>query len=131
MKKREMRDKLKESLKKKRYEHSEGVCAEAVRMAELFGADTEKAYIAGLLHDCAKCLSPGSAKAMIASHKSGEPGGERILKELGKNAVIHAGMYLGEGGGALMMYELIKCALGVYQSGHGFEKLGIEPYRKY
>ena len=52
-----MRDKLKDSLKYKRYEHSLGVCAESVRMAELFGADTEKAYIAGLLHDCAKCLS--------------------------------------------------------------------------
>ena len=62
MTKEEMRDKLKRSLKTKRFEHSEGVCAEAVRMAELFGADTEKAYIAGLLHDCAKCFSPDEEK---------------------------------------------------------------------
>lgn len=53
----ELQKKLGSSLKKKRFEHSLGVCGEAVRMAALFGADEEKAYIAGLLHDCAKCLS--------------------------------------------------------------------------
>ena len=57
MDKKKLRAKLKDALKHKRYEHSIGVCNEAVRMAELFGADGEKAYIAGLLHDCAKCLS--------------------------------------------------------------------------
>ena len=57
MNKKQMQDKLKSSLKKKRFEHSLGVCAEAVRMAELFGTDAKKAYIAGLLHDCAKCLT--------------------------------------------------------------------------
>ena len=62
MNKKEMRSKLKAVLKKRRYEHSLGVCAEAVRMAELFGADTEKAHIAGLLHDCAKCLTEEQEK---------------------------------------------------------------------
>ena len=51
----EMKKKLARSLKKKRYKHSIGVSREAVRMAKLFGADEEKAYIAGLLHDCEKC----------------------------------------------------------------------------
>ncbi len=49
-----MLDKLKETLPPKRYRHSLGVCEEAVRLAEKYGADTNKAYIAGLLHDCAK-----------------------------------------------------------------------------
>lgn len=57
MDKKEMQHKLKSALKKKRFEHSLGVCSEAVRMAKLFGADEKKAYIAGLLHDCAKCLT--------------------------------------------------------------------------
>ena len=57
MDKKQMRERLKSVLKHSRYEHSLGVCSEAVRMAERFGADTDKAYIAGLLHDCAKCLS--------------------------------------------------------------------------
>ena len=47
-------EKLKTELSEKRYVHSLGVRDEAVRMAKLFGADEEKAYIAGLLHDCAK-----------------------------------------------------------------------------
>ena len=62
MNKKQMQDKLKRSLKKKRFEHSLGVCAEAVRMAELFGADANKAYIAGILHDCAKCLTRDEEK---------------------------------------------------------------------
>lgn len=54
MDEKEMRKKLASALKKKRYKHSIGVSREAVRMAKLFGADEKKAYIAGLLHDCAK-----------------------------------------------------------------------------
>lgn len=53
----EMEKKLAGTLERTRFEHSLGVCAEAERMAELFGADKNKARIAGLLHDCAKGLS--------------------------------------------------------------------------
>ncbi|MCI5605016.1 MAG: bis(5'-nucleosyl)-tetraphosphatase (symmetrical) YqeK [Clostridia bacterium] len=52
-----MKEKLKKSLSEKRYKHSLGVADEAVRLAKMYGADTEKAYIAGLLHDCAKGYS--------------------------------------------------------------------------
>lgn len=47
-------EKLKASLSKKRYQHSEGVCDTAVRLARKFGADEKKAAVAGILHDCAK-----------------------------------------------------------------------------
>lgn len=52
-----MKEKLKKVLDEKRYKHSIGVAEEAKRLAELYGADSEKAYIAGLLHDCAKGYS--------------------------------------------------------------------------
>ncbi len=39
-----------------RYIHSLGVADEAVRLAERLGADTDKARIAGLLHDITKTL---------------------------------------------------------------------------
>lgn len=52
----EMKEKLKAILKPKRYIHSIGVCDTALKLAELFDVDTKKAYIAGLLHDCAKCF---------------------------------------------------------------------------
>lgn len=50
-------DRLKNSLSKKRYIHSLGVCDTAVELAVCFGADADKAYIAGLYHDCAKGMS--------------------------------------------------------------------------
>ena len=52
----EILEKLKKTLTPERYEHSIGVAEEAVELAEMYGADIEKASIAGLLHDCAKCL---------------------------------------------------------------------------
>ena len=45
---------LKERLSEKRYVHSLAVADEAVRLAEKYGADIQKAYIAGLLHDITK-----------------------------------------------------------------------------
>lgn len=51
-----MKDKLKKALNENRYIHSIGVCETAVKMAKIYGVDEEKAYIAGLLHDCAKCF---------------------------------------------------------------------------
>lgn len=53
----QMREKLKQVLTEKRYNHSIGVMNTAVEMAEHFGADVEKTRIAALLHDCAKNYS--------------------------------------------------------------------------
>lgn len=48
---------LKTELNEHRFNHTLGVAAEARRLAGLFGADPDKAYTAGLLHDCAKNFS--------------------------------------------------------------------------
>ncbi len=48
---------LMENLKIKRYEHSLSVRDTAVELAKIYGADVEKAKIAGLVHDCAKNMS--------------------------------------------------------------------------
>ncbi len=53
----EMREKLRERLTDKRYEHSLGVEYTAAALAMAHGLDIEQAAIAGLLHDCAKCYS--------------------------------------------------------------------------
>ena len=48
---------LRENLNKERYEHSCGTAECAKMLAEKFCPEkVEKAYIAGLVHDCAKCL---------------------------------------------------------------------------
>lgn len=47
---------LKARLSKKRFTHSVNVARAAFALAERWGADTQKAYLAGLLHDCCKEL---------------------------------------------------------------------------
>lgn len=48
---------LRENLNEKRYQHSLGTAECAKELAKKYGQNSEKAYIAGLLHDCAKCFS--------------------------------------------------------------------------
>jgi predicted HD superfamily hydrolase involved in NAD metabolism len=48
---------LKANLKPKRYQHSLGVRDTAGKLANRYGADEKKARLAGLIHDCAKCMS--------------------------------------------------------------------------
>lgn len=50
----EIREHLKNNLTEKRFNHSIAVASEAVRLACRWGADEEKAYLAGLVHDCCK-----------------------------------------------------------------------------
>ena len=45
---------LKASLSAKRYSHSLGAAECAKKLAKLYGLDESKAYLAGLVHDCAK-----------------------------------------------------------------------------
>lgn len=51
-----IRTKLAKSMDSKRYEHTLGVAYTAVSLAMRYGEDLEKAMLAGLLHDCAKCM---------------------------------------------------------------------------
>lgn len=53
----EITELLKCRLKPKRFQHSLGVAATARSLALRYGADEDKAYLAGILHDCAKCFS--------------------------------------------------------------------------
>ena len=48
---------LKKNLNEERYEHSLGTADCAKDLAQNYNLNSEKAYIAGLLPDCAKCFS--------------------------------------------------------------------------
>lgn len=52
-----LRKKMKKALEPKRYEHTLSVAYTAANLAAIHGVDVEKALVAGMLHDCAKCLS--------------------------------------------------------------------------
>ena len=52
-----IKEDLKKNLKKSRYEHSLSVANTAKKLARIYGVDEDKAYVAGLVHDCAKSVS--------------------------------------------------------------------------
>ncbi|MFA5658396.1 MAG: bis(5'-nucleosyl)-tetraphosphatase (symmetrical) YqeK [Oscillospiraceae bacterium] len=56
---------LKKLLSKKRYIHSLNVAFEAVKLAEKYGADSQKAYTAGLLHDICKEMSADNQRQLV------------------------------------------------------------------
>ncbi len=64
----EMRERLENKLTKKRFEHSLGVEYVSGCLAMVHGADVNKALVAGLLHDCAKCLSADEKIAKCKKH---------------------------------------------------------------
>lgn len=51
-----IKKKLKNELDESRYEHTIGVMDTAACLAMRYGADLTQALVAGLLHDCAKCI---------------------------------------------------------------------------
>ena len=65
---------------------------------------------------------------MLASHAPSEPAGRLLLKELGLEPLISAGLRLGEGTGGVMLLPLLDGALAVYDHAHRFDELGIERY---
>lgn len=60
----EIRKKVKKELDKDRYEHTKGVMYTAACLAMAYEYSIEKAMLAGLLHDCAKCI-PHEEKIQI------------------------------------------------------------------
>ena len=54
-----MQDRLKEYLARDRFIHTQGVMYTATALAMCHGEDLVKAQVAGLLHDCAKCIPTG------------------------------------------------------------------------
>lgn len=79
---------------------------------------------------CAERLLPGAADFMIASHSSKESAMEDVLAALGKRAVIHADMCLGEGTGAVLMGPLLDAAKAVYDEMATFGDIEVEEYRE-
>ena len=59
----EIKDLLSQMLNAKRFAHTLAVCESAVVLAERFGADKNKAYLAALLHDCARGFNDEQLKS--------------------------------------------------------------------
>jgi predicted HD superfamily hydrolase involved in NAD metabolism len=81
----DIQEKLKEALDEARYEHTLGVMYTAGCMAMAHGYDVQKAMSAGLLHDCAKCMSHEERLLLCEKH-----GVEVSASELENKALLHA-----------------------------------------
>ena len=64
---------LKDTLSKKRCQHSLNVASECERLAAKFGEDERRAYIAGLLHDVKKDASPQEQLALVRKAEGVDP----------------------------------------------------------
>lgn len=60
---------LQKDLDAKRYEHTLGVAYTAANLAMKYGVSIQKAYIAGLLHDCAKCFDNDKKISLCKKYK--------------------------------------------------------------
>ncbi len=63
-----LRRQMRRTLEAKRYEHTLSVAYTAANLAAVHGADVEKALVAGMLHDCAKCLSHKKQTALCEKY---------------------------------------------------------------
>ena len=81
----EIQVKLKEALDEPRFQHTIGVMYTAGCMAMAHGYDVSKAMLAGLLHDCAKCMSHEERLLLCEKYEV-----EVSPSELENKALLHA-----------------------------------------
>ncbi len=86
-----LRKELEKQLKPDRFDHTLGVAYTSASMAFTYGADVQKALIAGMLHDCAKCMSHDEQIKICEKNKI-----EISDIERRNHSLLHAkvGMYL-------------------------------------
>ncbi|MBA2932643.1 nicotinate-nucleotide--dimethylbenzimidazole phosphoribosyltransferase [Sphingomonas sp. CGMCC 1.13654] len=111
-----------------------GVCGyEIAAMAGYFARGAElgatmllDGYVATAGALIAERLAPGSANAMIAGHRSAEPGHEAALDALGLEPLLDWGMRLGEGTGALVALPLVDAAAALLTGVARLDELGVD-----
>lgn len=74
-------------------------------------------------------LCPAMRGYLLAGHRSEEPAGELLLRELGLRPFITAGMRLGEGTGAVAAVSLLDLVFAAYDGMPSFDEVGIEAYQ--
>jgi nicotinate-nucleotide--dimethylbenzimidazole phosphoribosyltransferase len=107
-----------------------------LELAALAGATIEGArrglpvvldgYAVGVAGLVASRLEPSTVEALIASHRSAEPGHELVLSELGLEPVLDLRLRLGEASGALLALPILTAAGALHEQMATFEEAGIE-----
>lgn len=79
--------------------------------------------VAGAL--AAAALAPAATAAMIAGHRSAEPGATVGLRHLGLAPLVDLGLRLGEGTGALLAWPIVASAVRVLHEVATFDAAGV------
>jgi nicotinate-nucleotide--dimethylbenzimidazole phosphoribosyltransferase len=82
-------------------------------------------FITGAAALVAARLAPNAAGAMIASHRSSEPGHRLILEALALEPVLDLGLRLGEGSGAALALPLLRASIAVLNEMATFGDAGV------
>ena len=86
-------DRLFDTLSTKRFSHTLAVAAEARRLARIHGLDEDRAEMAGLLHDCAKCMPLKEMQRLAQENRLTD---DPTLMESGSLLHAIAGAYVAE-----------------------------------
>ncbi len=70
-------------------------------------------------------MHPHCRYYMIASHLSQEPGHRILLEEMGLKAILQLDLRLGEGSGAVLVFNLIEAAVKIINEMATFEEAGV------
>ncbi|NLU80827.1 nicotinate-nucleotide--dimethylbenzimidazole phosphoribosyltransferase [Micromonospora sp. HNM0581] len=73
----------------------------------------------------AAAFTPDSVSAMIAGHRSAEPGATVALRQLGLTPLVDLGLRLGEGTGALLALPVVTGAVRVLHEVATFDSAGV------
>jgi nicotinate-nucleotide--dimethylbenzimidazole phosphoribosyltransferase len=73
----------------------------------------------------AAAFAPDSVAAMVAGHRSAEPGATAALAHLGLEPLLDLGMRLGEGSGAVLALPVVSAAVRVLHEVATFDSAGV------
>jgi nicotinate-nucleotide--dimethylbenzimidazole phosphoribosyltransferase len=82
-------------------------------------------FITGAAALVAACVEPAAVDAMIAGHRSPEPGHGLVLEALGLEPLLDLRLRLGEGTGAALALPIVRSALALLNDMASFEDAGV------
>jgi nicotinate-nucleotide--dimethylbenzimidazole phosphoribosyltransferase len=82
-------------------------------------------YATGAAALAARRAAPAVGEALVASHRSAEPGHEIVLRELGLEPLLDLRLRLGEASGALLALPIIAASGALYRGMATFEEAGV------
>lgn len=77
---------------------------------------------------CAVRLCPAVRDYLIPSHVSAEPAGKLVMEALDFRPIIHGGLRLGEGTGAVALFPLLDLSAAVYHNAATFNAIEVPAY---